>query len=129
MPKRNFYVINKSGGLIYSCKSLKDVNLDMVMSSYIHTIYAHVLDLQITPEPDTIVPLVITMKSIVITVYKTFTNYTFLFMHENEVSHATFLKAYKLFVDYALKDPFYILEMPINSEKFDTNLKKLLNSV
>jgi len=35
-------------------------------------------------------------------------------------------KLYELYADYALKNPFYSLEMPIRCDAFDTNLIKLL---
>lgn len=35
-------------------------------------------------------------------------------------------KMYELYADYALKNPFYSLEMPIRCELFDTNLQALL---
>ncbi|XP_060522111.1 trafficking protein particle complex subunit 4 [Cylas formicarius] len=41
-----------------------------------------------------------------------------------------FLKrVYELYADYALKNPFYSLEMPIRCELFDVNLKSLLEQV
>ncbi|XP_030767244.1 trafficking protein particle complex subunit 4 [Sitophilus oryzae] len=38
-------------------------------------------------------------------------------------------KVYELYADYALKNPFYSLEMPIRCELFDTNLKSMLEQV
>ncbi|KAI4462748.1 trafficking protein particle complex subunit [Holotrichia oblita] len=38
-------------------------------------------------------------------------------------------KIYELYSDYALKNPFYSLEMPIRCELFDTNLKSVLEQV
>ncbi|KAI5745065.1 hypothetical protein M8J76_007938 [Diaphorina citri] len=35
-------------------------------------------------------------------------------------------KIYELYADYALKNPFYSLEMPIRCELFDTHLQNLL---
>ena len=35
-------------------------------------------------------------------------------------------KLYELYADFALKNPFYSLEMPIRCDLFDTNLQKLL---
>ena len=37
-------------------------------------------------------------------------------------------KIYTLYNDYVLKNPFYELDQPIKSEKFDINLEKLLTS-
>jgi hypothetical protein len=38
-------------------------------------------------------------------------------------------RIYDLYADYALKNPFYSLEMPIRCELFDTNLQALLEQV
>lgn len=38
-------------------------------------------------------------------------------------------KIYELYADFALKNPFYSLEMPIRCELFDTNLQALLETV
>lgn len=38
-------------------------------------------------------------------------------------------KVYELYADYALKNPFYSLEMPIRCELFETNLQSLLETV
>lgn len=38
-------------------------------------------------------------------------------------------KIYELYADFALKNPFYSLEMPIRCELFDTNLQSLLETV
>jgi len=38
-------------------------------------------------------------------------------------------RIYELYADYALKNPFYSLEMPIRCELFDINLQGLLEQV
>lgn len=38
-------------------------------------------------------------------------------------------KIYELYADYALKNPFYSLEMPVRCDKFETNLQLLLEQV
>ena len=35
-------------------------------------------------------------------------------------------KVYELYADFALKNPFYSLEMPIRCEQFESNLQILL---
>lgn len=48
----------------------------------------------------------------------------------NQIGAEVFLKRiYELYADYALKNPFYSLEMPIRCELFDTNLKAILEQV
>jgi len=54
------------------------------------------------------------------------------FMAVVDASHpgieALLRRIYELYSDYALKNPFYSLEMPIRCELFETNLKNLLES-
>lgn len=38
-------------------------------------------------------------------------------------------KIYELYADFALKNPFYSLEMPIRCELFDTHLKTILEQI
>lgn len=38
-------------------------------------------------------------------------------------------RIYELYADYALKNPFYSLEMPIRCELFDSNLKTVLEQI
>jgi hypothetical protein len=38
-------------------------------------------------------------------------------------------RIYELYADYALKNPFYSLDMPIRCELFDINLQSLLEQV
>jgi hypothetical protein len=38
-------------------------------------------------------------------------------------------RIYELYADYALKNPFYSLDMPIRCELFDKNLQTLLEQV
>lgn len=48
----------------------------------------------------------------------------------NQIGTDVFLKkVYELYADYALKNPFYSLEMPIRCDLFDSNLKALLEQI
>lgn len=49
---------------------------------------------------------------------------------KGQIGAEVFLKkVYELYADYALKNPFYSLEMPIRCDLFDTNLKNMLEQV
>jgi hypothetical protein len=37
----------------------------------------------------------------------------------------TLSKLYRLYTDWALKNPFYILDMPVRNERFDAQVEKL----
>ena len=60
--------------------------------------------------------------------FQTITGVKFFAMTDTRVNNMDgFLKRlYELYADYALKNPFYSLEMPIRCDLFDTNLQKLI---
>lgn len=60
--------------------------------------------------------------------FQTITGVKFFVMTDTRVNTMdTFLKKlYELYGDFALKNPFYSLEMPIRCDLFDTNLQKLI---
>ena len=38
-------------------------------------------------------------------------------------------KTYEIYADYALKNPFYLMDQPIRSDLFDANLQQLVDSL
>lgn len=63
--------------------------------------------------------------------YQTLTGVKFMVVAEPTQAGMEILtkKVYELYADYALKNPFYSLEMPIRCELFETNLVSLLETV
>jgi trafficking protein particle complex subunit 4 len=68
--------------------------------------------------------------------YHTLTGLKFITLIDNvnnnnkELNIDLFLKkTYELYTDYALKNPFYLLDQPIQSDNFDNNLTKLIDSI
>jgi hypothetical protein len=63
--------------------------------------------------------------------YQTLTGVKFMIVSEPSQPGMEILskKVYELYADYALKNPFYSLEMPIRCELFETNLQSLLEAV
>ena len=42
----------------------------------------------------------------------------------------TFLrKTYEIYTDYALKNPFYLMDQPIRSDLFDTNIQNYIDNI
>jgi hypothetical protein len=62
--------------------------------------------------------------------FQTLTGVKFVILSDLSPSHGTrealLKKIYELYTDFALKNPFYSLEMPIRCELFDTNLQSIL---
>lgn len=63
--------------------------------------------------------------------FQTLTGVKFIAISEPNATGLDILlrKIYELYSDYALKNPFYSLEMPIRCELFDSNLQNLLDIV
>ncbi|KAA0193504.1 hypothetical protein HAZT_HAZT004871 [Hyalella azteca] len=48
--------------------------------------------------------------------------------HQQGPLNALLHRIYEIYADYALKNPFYSLEMPIRCELFDEHLKSTLDA-
>lgn len=124
-----FFIINKSGGLIYkfvrenkdntdenekvpAYKSM-DLNSYMVMNSTLHTI--HQMASIIYGESQ---KFFINMQNTVISMYKTMTGYTFVFIGDDKVNDKMIKSIYNEFNMYVLRNPVYINDMPINLKMF-----------
>ncbi|KAJ2808476.1 hypothetical protein H4S07_003414 [Coemansia furcata] len=132
------FIINRSGGLIYSKNFTQQVaqlssNEALIFAGTFHGI--HALASRISPAPkrdsvkDTGIQSIDT-KNFRIHCYQTPTGIKFIAVTDllqTKLSGAL-NKAYTLYCDYALKNPFYNLEMPIRSEMFDTKLHQLVQS-
>lgn len=111
-----FYIVNKSGGLIYSLPSGLTINSAMVLCSTLHSVNLILLKFAAAQKSNSVVKL--HMGRNIITLYKTATNTTFILVgtYSNLV---TMRSLHRMYIDYVLKDPFYVLDMPIKSELFD----------
>lgn len=123
----NIIIVNKSGGLIYNLYSNEESNHNLILSSSLHTLFAHIMEIPYLYNEETNDPLMIYLENKIISIYKTITGYSFVFVDNNEAKLDLFKKTYELFCDYVLKDPYYMDEMPVNSLKFEFHIKKLLN--
>jgi hypothetical protein len=61
----------------------------------------------------------------VISVFKSKTGVSFVFVGEHSTPYPLFEKVCYLYCCYVLRNPFYVLEMPVNCEKFDFYCKQL----
>lgn len=133
------FIINRSGGLIYS-KYFSDhmmqlsSNEALIFAGTFHGI--HALASKISPTTkagdgakDTGIQIIDT-RNFRIHCFQTLTGTKFIaatdLLHTKLTDALS--KIYALYCDYALKNPFYNLEMPIRSEMFDTKLKQLTQS-
>lgn len=86
---------------------------------------------QLSPEPRCSGIEILEADTFRLHCYQTLTGIKFIVVAEPVQSGIEILlkRVYELYADYALKNPFYSLEMPIRCELFETNLQSLLESV
>ncbi|XP_043590096.1 trafficking protein particle complex subunit 4 [Bombus pyrosoma] len=86
---------------------------------------------QLSPEPRCSGIEILEADTFRLHCYQTLTGIKFIVVAEPTQSGIEILlkRVYELYADYALKNPFYSLEMPIRCELFETNLQSLLENV
>ena len=86
---------------------------------------------QLSPEPRCSGIEVLESDTFRLYCYQTLTGVKFMLVAEPSQPGMEILskRVYELYADYALKNPFYSLEMPIRCELFETNLQSLLDTV
>lgn len=86
---------------------------------------------QLSPEPRSSGIEVLEADTFRLYCFQTLTGIKFMIVAEPSQPGMEILlkRVYDLYADYALKNPFYALEMPIRCELFETNLQSLLETV
>ncbi|EZA48987.1 hypothetical protein DMN91_011734 [Ooceraea biroi] len=86
---------------------------------------------QLSPEPRSSGIEVLEADTFRLYCFQTLTGIKFMIVAEPSQPGMEILlkRVYDLYADYALKNPFYALEMPIRCELFETNLQALLETV
>lgn len=86
---------------------------------------------QLSPEPRCSGIEILEADTFRLYCYQTLTGVKFMVVAEPTQPGMDILtkRIYELYADFALKNPFYSLEMPIRCELFETNLISLLESV
>lgn len=86
---------------------------------------------QLSPEPKSSGIETLEADTFTLHCLQTLTGIKFIVITEPGLNNVDLLlkKIYELYADYALKNPFYALEMPIRCELFDQKLQALLDIV
>lgn len=105
------------------------VNEKICLASTFYPLFA--IASQLSPEPRCSGIEVLEADTFRLYCYQTLTGVKFMIVAEPSQQGMEILlkKVYELYADYALKNPFYSLEMPIRCELFETNLQSLLETV
>ncbi|KAK8797822.1 hypothetical protein WA171_005353 [Blastocystis sp. BT1] len=129
----SIYIINKSGGLIFSrAEYLPGASLSsndkLRLASTFHGLTA--IATQIAPTKNSQGISYVLADTIALHSYRTPTGIKFLIVSKPSIlSLDTILdEIYTLFADYVMKNPFYELEMPIRCVLFEEKLDALINS-
>lgn len=104
-------------------------NEKIVLASTFYPLFA--IASQLSPEPKSSGIEVIETDSFKLNCFQTLTGVKFMVVSEPAQSgmDALLRKMYEHYADYALKNPFYALEMPIRCELFDIHVQALLETV
>ncbi|KAJ1663833.1 hypothetical protein EV178_004642 [Coemansia sp. RSA 1646] len=130
------FIINRSGGLIYNKNYNTHIaqlssNEALIFAGTFHGI--HALASRIAPTGKTLGTKdtgiqTIDTRNFRLHCFQTPTGIKFIaatdLLHANLTGVLT--KIYELYCDYALKSPFYNLEMPVRSDMFDANMLQLV---
>merc|ERR1712002_1084639 len=97
-------------------------NQKIMMASMFHSLYA--ISVQLSPEHKSSGIQKLQVETFTLQCYQTHTGVKFIVISDpRQVGVDSLLhKLYSVYSDFALKNPFYSLEMPIRAELFDQNV-------
>ncbi|XP_075437604.1 LOW QUALITY PROTEIN: trafficking protein particle complex subunit 4 [Ascaphus truei] len=101
-------------------------NEKLMLASMFHSLFA--IGSQLSPEPGSSGIEMLETDTFKLHCYQTLTGIKFMMLTDPRQAgiDALLRKVYELYSDFALKNPFYSLEMPIRCELFEQNLKLAL---
>nr|XP_018902881.1 PREDICTED: trafficking protein particle complex subunit 4 [Bemisia tabaci] len=104
-------------------------NEKIFLASMFYPLFA--MAAQLSPEPKSSGIEMLEADTFKLHCYQTLTGVKFMVVAEPSQAGLDSLlkKMYELYADYALKNPFYSLDMPIRCELFDTNLQVLIEQI
>ncbi|XP_012253630.1 trafficking protein particle complex subunit 4 [Athalia rosae] len=110
-------------------RSKMTTNEKIFLASMFYPLFA--IASQLSPEPRCSGIEVLEADTFRLYCYQTLTGVKFMVVAEPTQAGMDILlkRVYELYADYALKNPFYSLEMPIRCELFETHLQSLLETV
>mmetsp|Transcript_26381 Transcript_26381/g.57558 ORF Transcript_26381/g.57558 Transcript_26381/m.57558 type:complete len:145 (+) Transcript_26381:77-511(+) len=126
----SLYVINKSGGLIFSKDFMEtprmDLNDTLRLASIWHSL--HAISSQLSPMPGCTGIELLEADTFDLHCFQTLTGTKFLMVVEpnSPFIPVVLQKVYELYSDFVLKNPFYEVEQVIKCELFDEQLESLV---
>lgn len=126
----SLYIINKSGGLIYSKDfadaARVDLNDTLRLASIWHSL--HAIAAQLSPVPGCTGIELLEAETFDLHCFQSLTGTKFLLVVEPQTPYVSaFLqRVYELYSDYVLRNPFYEAEQVIKCELFDLNVESAI---
>lgn len=114
----NLYIVNRSGGLIYSHDNSKETNGIMIFASTLHSLS----EIARTCLESSSYCQFIQYDTKTLALYLTLSGLTFMFVGDENMKskvESAFKRVYKYFSEFILSDPYYNLEMPIKNKRFE----------
>ena len=107
-------------------KPKPNTNERIMLASMFHSLFA--ISCKLAPTEQSSGIQLLETNSFKLHCFQTITGVKFFVLTDTRVNSmdAFLKKLYELYGDFALKNPFYSLEMPIRCDLFDTNLQKLI---
>ena len=135
----SLWIINKAGGLVFQCERFAyphrengepelSSNDFLILAGTLHGIHAIATRINPTPCKENTGIEVIEADDLAVHIKTTETGTKFVLLTHPALPNpqAILKRAYELYVDHVMKNPFYIAEMPIRVEDFDREINQLL---
>ncbi|CAK5089651.1 unnamed protein product [Meloidogyne enterolobii] len=139
MTVYHLLIINRAGSLIYDWENRRSVdpqiaplsaNEKIILASIFHSLYT--IASQLSPVAKSSGVEVLETSQFRLQCFQSFTGIKFVVIsaYTNTQNVESLLrKIYELYADYALKNPFYSIDMPIRAEKFDASMKIVIERI
>lgn len=115
MVVEQFFIINRSGGMVfkYEREAETEINSLLVLTSSLYSVSAMLSGM--VPSP--MARQAIYFRSRVITIFRTVTGTTFVFVADKPAD-SLFERVYSHYCEYVTRNPFHCPEMPIQCSRF-----------
>jgi len=134
------WIVNKSGGLIFQktfaedvngngARATLDTNAQLRLASVWHSL--HAISRKVAPLRECSGIESLECDTFDLFCFETLTGTKFFVTCQKggcAATHAALARTYQAFCDYALKNPFYEVEMPVRCELFEANLTSIVRS-
>ncbi|XP_059145171.1 trafficking protein particle complex subunit 4-like [Physella acuta] len=102
------------------------INERIMLASMLHSLFA--IGSQLSPEPNSSGIQSLETDTFKLHCHQTMTGVKFVIISDPKQAHVDIIlkKLYEIYSDFALKNPFYSLDMPIRAELFDSSLQAVM---